>query len=79
MAVPEKSHSFREGRRSAEHVIDPPLLQLRDGKASTWSGRRGELRWLNRLRLDQSVDGPVEPVGKGGFELGRGRSKARPA
>src|SRR5256885_14415438 len=70
MTVPEESHALGEWRRRREHVVDPPLLQLADGKPSTWRAGRGERGRLGGLGLNESVDGLAETVGQSRVELG---------
>jgi len=49
VAVPEERHPLGERRRRAEHVVEPPLLQLRDREAAAWRVRGRERRRLCRL------------------------------
>ena len=72
VAVPEQRHALRERCRRAEHVVEPPLLQLSDIESAAGRRRGGEGSGLGRACLDQPVDSLVEPVGQRRLQL-RGR------
>ena len=77
VAVPEERHALGERGRRAEHVVDPPLLELGDRETTARSvcGREG--RRFSRRRFDQPIDGLVESVGQRGVELRRCVAEAR--
>src|SRR5439155_25341834 len=59
VAVPEERHALAERRLRREHVVDPPLLQLRDRKALVHVrlvAARERWRLLDRRR-EEPVDG----------------------
>jgi hypothetical protein len=79
VAVPEERHALAKWRRCAENVVEPPLLEQRDGEPSSWSARGGEHRGLDWLRFEQTVDSLLEPVGQSGLELRSRISETRSA
>jgi hypothetical protein len=49
VAVPEQRHALGERRGGAEDVVEPPLLQLADGKTAAGRGRRVQARASQQL------------------------------
>src|SRR6266480_851420 len=81
MAVPEEGHAFRERRWRAQHPVEPPadeVLRL-DRLVLCRVVRAGEDGRLRRFRLDQTVDGLLEPVLHRLLVLGGCRTERRAA